>query len=411
MGSCYRRERTVKGRTYREAKYTVSWFDHEAKKCRTRKAYRDKKASEELLRQLEQRSDRQAVGLPVPLSDHERESRSWTAAVEAYRADRQRLGRSTAYVTQTVQQLTDIGKWCGWTSINQMRADRLREFLAALAAGKIERKRRPRDKRKIATKPAAPKTANAYRDAAVGFGAWCVEQDWLEANPLEKVPKAELGQPGDTSRRPRARRALTVEEFRKLTGCPRVREWRQRFYEVAGLSGLRAGELRQLAPCDFVLGARPRWRLRPEITKAGRLDDVPMLPECAAALQQLVVGKGEVQPIFGRRPHPRTVEQDLGRAGVAKHDARGRQADAHSLRYFFCALVGRVLPIQRVRQLMRHRDIQTTARIYLDLGIADIAEKLETLPALLGGRGANKKPHAFRREALCFRRATVRQAG
>ncbi len=61
----------------------------------------------------------------------------------------------------------------------------------------------------------------------------------------------------------------------------------------------------------------------------------------------------------------------------------GRQADFHSLRYFFCTLAGVRLPIQKVRGLMRHRDIRTTCNLYMDLGMQEVFEEDWTLPQLL----------------------------
>ena len=76
------------------------------------------------------------------------------------------------------------------------------------------------------------------------------------------------------------------------------------------------------------------------------------------------------------------VDKDRRRAGIAKKDA-GNSADFHSLRYFFCTTMGEKLPIQRVRILMRHRDIRTTCNLYMQLGPTDAAEEGWSPPGIL----------------------------
>jgi abortive infection bacteriophage resistance protein len=65
-------------------------------------------------------------------------------------------------------------------------------------------------------KPALPEgmeavTRNAYREACVTFGNWCVHNGRLLSNPLVDVPKADA----KVDRR-RHRRALTEDELTSL---------------------------------------------------------------------------------------------------------------------------------------------------------------------------------------------------
>lgn len=367
-----------------EKRWSIAWQDEQGKR-RSKRSSKDRRVAQEELRQLEDRAERLRLGMPVEKLASD--VRTWQVAATGYRADLERQGRSAGYITTTIRQLTDVGLWCRWDSIEAMRADRLTEFLSHVAEHGLDRPELVRDGKrqrfpKRVGKPVAPRTCNAYRDAASGFAAWCVSQGWLESNPLSRVPKAKLGAPGDLSRRPRARRALTVAEFAGLIACEKIPQCRRELYELAGLSGLRAKELNHVAPCDFTLGARPMLHLRPEITKGKRLDRVPLLPECSKLLTRLVSNMTPLCRLFPRRPHHRTIAADFRRAGIAHRDERGRYANGHSLRYFFCCLVGRVLPIQRVRVLLRHQDIRTTCNLYLDLGIEDLADTLETLPSL-----------------------------
>jgi integrase len=84
--------------------------------------------------------------------------------------------------------------------------------------------------------------------------------------------------------------------------------------------------------------------------------------------------------LFARVPAADTLQQDLSRASLARQDEQGRWLDFHSLRYTFCTLLARHLPIQKVRLLMRHRDIRMTCNLYMDLGLDDLAEEVWTLP-------------------------------
>ena len=45
--------------------------------------------------------------------------------------------------------------------------------------------------------------------------------------------------------------------------------------------------------------------------------------------------------------------------------------------------MGRVLPIQKVKILMRHKAIRMTADLYMQLGLEDVGEEVWTLPRVL----------------------------
>ena len=86
-----------------------------------------------------------------------------------------------------------------------------------------------------------------------------------------------------------------------------------------------------------------------------------MLPELAGRIGPLVkAAETETTLLFPSIPGHRTLAKDLTRAGIARKDEAGRFLDFHSLRYFFCTMLARSLPIQIVSKLMRHRDIRTT---------------------------------------------------
>lgn len=370
MGSVYpRRRKQPDGSFLEDEFYTVAWKDHDGTR-RTEKAYRDKRLSYRLLAKREDEVARRRLGLPV--DDAAPAARPFAEAAAAYQADQQRRGLALTTYRRMARELCAIASWCDWRTLADIRADRFAEWLAQLPG-----------KRKGTL--ASPRTVNTFRDQLARFCTWCCGRGWLAVNPItmESVGRSRTGAPGDTKLRPYAKRALTLGEFDALTTCRRVRAWRREFYRIMGLSGLRAGELWQVTPQDFTLGARPRWHPRPEIVKGLRLDTVPMLPECAAALGPLVAGLGPMERLFRSRPASLTIRKDFTLAGIPERDHRGRLASGHSLRFFYCTLLAKHLPIQTVRTLMRHRSIAITVNLYLDMGIEDVADQLGTLPPLL----------------------------
>jgi integrase len=321
--------------------------------------YRDKVASQAKAKELERLAERTAAGLPVAEEDKARRPVAEPAGL--YLREMERAGLSQAHRAETKRLLETVWRECGWQCLAQVRADGLLAFLHRLQdAGR------------------GPRTLNSYRDALRTFLEWCVDGRWLAENPVARVKKARA-----RGRKTKPRRAYTVEEFRRmlLNAGPR-----RDLYEVAGLSGLRRGELDQLERRDCTPhGDRPAWHLRPEITKGRRKDVVPMVPDILPTLRRLWdASAGPTGRLFPAGvPHANVVNADQARAGVVHVDAEGRTVDFHSFRYFFCTLMGRRLPVQKVKALMRHRNIRETADLYTDLGLEDVAEGLWDVPSVL----------------------------
>jgi integrase len=312
MASIYKRRYTASdGTVFTSKKWRINYKDEHGQ-LRTVAGFRYKRATQQFAEKLEHDCERLRAGLPVYEGSDPRPLR---AAVDAYCDELTRRGRSASHVYNERGFMTRLADACNWKFLDQVRQPDLARFLADLQkAGK------------------SPRTQNAYRDSAATFCKWCVRQRWLPENPLAEVPKAKIA-----GRRPRRRRALTLEEFNALTS---PRSCRHLVYRVAGLSGLRHEELVLIERRDYTLGDSPQWHLREEITKGRRCDRVPMLPECATVLADLSKGLAPTDRIFRSVPISRTFNADLKRAQIPKRDDTGRQADFHSLRYFFCTLTG-----------------------------------------------------------------------
>jgi integrase len=326
---------------------------------RSVKGYKDKQATEAKAREIERRVERIHAGLPVGIDRPSQEPVD--KLTELWIAELKRLGRSNVHISEQERLLDKVWDSCNWSRLTQVRVDQLNTFLAQLTA--LGR---------------SPRTLNSYRDALFSFLAFCVRQRWLPENPLANHPKARSN---GTKTKPR--RAYTLPEFLALLNAAPAR---RTLYLIAGLSGLRKGELRRLEKRDLTpTGPQPVWHLRAEITKGKRRDVIPMLPEAAQAILPLWQAKDSpTVRLFPRIPRTNTLHDDIARAKLARIDAEGRCLDFHALRYFFCTLLARQLPIQVVRLLMRHRDIRQTCNLYMDLGLQDAQEAVNQLPQLLG---------------------------
>lgn len=339
----------------RGSKWVVEWTDEHGVR-RRRAGFRDKRLTQQLAARLEREVAERLAGVAAP----GRGADPLGPLVDAYAADVVRRGGTRKYAATTAAQIRAVAVAAGWARLQDLSAGTLTDALGRLGAQ-------------------ASRTANAYRDSAVRLCNWLVTTGRLAANPLARVGRVRA-----TTVRPR--RALTPAELDRLAAA--APPHRAAAYRVAATSGLRLGELKRLEARDVDAAAtRWRWRLRAAATKAGRNELLPMLPECQEVLAPLLTEAAAAGPtarVFPRAGRNDTFLQDLEAAGVPRHDAAGRVADWHSLRYLFCTQLAKTLPIQTVSRLMRHKDIKLTVKVYLDLGLADVAEQLETLPRILG---------------------------
>lgn len=360
MGSIYRPTRKGEnGERIKYKCYRIAYRDDRGVRV-TEKAFKDKEASKALLRKRELEVERKKAGLRV--EEEKKLKMPWHEIVAEYIADMDRIDRSKSHRKGTIGNLRRIQKGTGWRCLADMKREDLIRFLN-------EKKKEGR----------APKTLNHYVDKLCAFLNWVKEQGWIERHPFEGFKRTPIGDD-----RPFRRRAFTKEEFLQITNLGGPHDL---LYKVAGLSGLRYSELKRLERSDVDLSnpEQPVWRLRASATKGKRDEVVPILPECVPVLQEVLrrAEQGARSRLFLRLPSDRTVQRDIRLAGIPRFDERGRRVNFHSFRYFFCTLLGKVLPIQIVRILMRHRDISTTCRVYMDLGLTDVNEAMLKLPKLL----------------------------
>jgi integrase len=274
------------------------------------------------------------------------------------------------------------------------------------------------------------RTRNAYREAVVAFGNWCVRDGRLLANPFEGIPKA--NQRAD-ARRPR--RALTEAEVGELLdaalrrplidamtirrgprkgeqGCELRPESLRRYellgvermliYKTLALTGLRKGELASITVGQVILDdPRPHIVLEAADAKNAQSAHIPLRTDLAEDLdvwlrlkrestREDALRRGEPSaarlegstPLFDvPQDLVKVLDRDLRFAGIAKKDERGRTVDVHSLRHTFGTLLTKAGAHPRVVQaLMRHSDPRLTANVYTDLAQLDYHGAVGSLP-------------------------------
>jgi integrase len=335
-------------------------FKDAAGKRQTVKGYSDREASEQKGRELERQAARAKEGLPS--ADREKRQTPIKDVLALYLEDLQRRGRGEDHLLSSRVLIERLVRECQWSTMASIRPKALISWLAAAKrAGK------------------APRTLNAYLEAARRFVDWSLHDHYLEGNPLASIERA--GQKGEEQR---VRRALTINQLAALL---EVSPTRRLVYLTAMLTGLRRKELRKLLWVDvFLDGDRPHIWLRSCSTKSKRDDTIPLPPELVEALR--AAKPTDVTPdtkVFRTVPAMATYKRDLEKAGIEYKDVRDRQADFHALRMSYnMLLANQDVPIRVAKELMRHSKIELTAKVYNDPAIYDLHAAVETLPRIAG---------------------------
>jgi len=244
------------------------------------------------------------------------------------------------------------------------------------------------------------KTLQCYAESLSAFCAWAVERRYLREHPLRGLRRFDT-----TSSR--IRRALTPHEIRALLSvappCRRI------LYEVAMVTGLRAGELRALRIADLDT-ERGGLRLSPEWTKNRRGGFQYLPPDLVRRLASYIESgetarqyraayergltastqrRGRAQPpsmppadaLFFVPSHTaRDLRKDLKAAGVPPWTAAG-VVDFHSLRVTALTLAEQVgAGVKELQHLARH----STPALTLNRYVAARPERLAGIVAAVG---------------------------
>jgi len=221
------------------------------------------------------------------------------------------------------------------------------------------------------TKPISVKTSNHYLASMLSFCNWLKRQRRITENPLSSLSKLNPA----TDRR-HVRRALEVDELRRLLGATRTGpnwhgmdgESRYWLYRLAAETGLRSNELRCLKRADLNLSDEPTITVQAKSAKNRSAATLPLRSSTATELETFLKGKHPGAAVFNM-PRPENVvvmlRQDLKAAGIDYRDDAGRVADFHALRTTFASqLVRSGVDIRTAKDLMRHSTIAMTGDVY-----------------------------------------------
>jgi integrase len=224
---------------------------------------------------------------------------------------------------------------------------------------------------------------------------WAEQMGITRKAPLIKMPR----QPRRTFMRGRP---ITEAEYRAmLRACPGP-EW-QRFLEMLWLSGMRLSEgiiVSWDAPPVMVnLDAKPYPQLLfyAEGQKARRDDATPLAPDFAAWLQQTPrkQRRGRVAPLpFQTSARISEEISAIGSAAGIIVNGDDKPASAQDLRRSFgTRWAPHVMPLT-LQKMMRHADISTTMKYYVNLNAADVGRELWSVPNHVPKKRSGRQPPA-----------------
>ena len=201
-------------------------------------------------------------------------------------------------------------------------------------------------------------------------------------------------------------RPITTEEFERMLAVAesvRPHDHQRWQYFLAGmwLSGLRLAESLMLSwdqhePfCIDLSGRRPRFRIYAEGHKRRQDQLLPMTPDFCQFLENLPPEQRQGS-VFGIRMTikraGRVVSAIGRRAGVVVNKQIDKFASAHDLRRAFASRWATQVKPVILQQLMRHSNIETTMKYYVDLDTDDICDQLWQHSGNISGNSCPKSP-------------------
>ena len=193
----------------------------------------------------------------------------------------------------------------------------------------------------------APATLRRRFEAIRGFVTWCMKRDYIQYDPL----KACVRPNGDPLK---IRRALTIDEIRKLLTGERTPAYRALLYDTAIETCLRLNELRQI-PVSHLDVERCGIRLEPEWDKTREERFILLTPELTAQLKAAAEGKKPTDKLLQIPSNMvKCFDKDCTRAGIPKKTVEG-VIDFHALRTTGITLIEEAgASDTEVRSLGRH---------------------------------------------------------
>jgi integrase len=390
MASVYKRsKRAADGRMVESDTWSVE--------CKTPRgfrrlsAFRDRKASEELGRKVERLSalrtagerdaelDRWASGLPERLrlwlakfgvldARTVASGQSLAAHVADWKADLLARGGTKQHADLSANRVQRVFDVCGVKRWTDLSASAVLGAVSELAFGP----KKDADGNDVPGETLSIASKNHHIRALRGFARWMVRDGRANDNPLSHLS---IGNAATDKRH--ERRALEADELRTLLGVTRegphrfnmTGDARAMLYRVAAETGLRAGELRSLTRCSFVLdGSEPTVSVAAGYSKRRRADTLPLRPGTAADLRTFLAGKLPGAAAFDMPAKGHVAEMlraDLSDAGIAYRDDAGRVCDFHSFRVTTATmLIAGGTDVRTAMDVMRHSTPTLTLGVY-----------------------------------------------
>ncbi len=245
--------------------------------------------------------------------------------------------------------------------------------------------------RKNGRKPAT--VASYLRHISAAF-RWAKRQGLMSSVPDCSPPK------GAAAATRMKGRPITGEEFErmlaavpKIAGKLRVADW-EFYLQALWTSGLRLSESLTLsweeqdeAISVDLRGRRPMLRIPAAVEKGKRNRVLPMTPDFAALLEAVPdhERRGRVFAIDLSPEKVSAAVTKIGKAAGVRVNT-SKFASAHDLRRAFGTRWSKVLSPARLKAIMRHSDISTTMRYYVDEASEELAD------ALFEAAGPNRVP-------------------
>ncbi len=352
----FKPKRKVDGKTQTSRCYSGRYkLDRDLRQTTVALGVTDKQVAEKKLSMIVATAQRRRSGLEV--ASYEGSNSRIKNALQWFCEDLRTRGRGKKYIDDVERFVRIISTHAKWYSLADIRP---KGFLSWRNANSTK----------------AAKTLNEYLNALNAFLNWLVQRETIPCNPLAKVQKVQA-----SGKEKRVRRALTVEELKRLIA--HAPEERALVYHAAAYTGLRRGELEQITWADVNLDNEfPRIIVRDKVSKNKKTQTIALHPDLVPKLRAKRAESPSL-PVFDVPQRLHLLKKDLKAAGIVYRDQKGRQADFHALRHTFATLLHANGANQAIAmQAMRHSDPRLTAVTYNDATLLPVSDAISELPSL-----------------------------
>jgi len=338
--------------------YWFYTYKNEHGKRRTLKGYKDKRETERVAREVEERARKIREGLIDPAEERAvaQRHRSIDEHIAEYEAVLKTRSTDPRHQRQTMKSIHDAAEALSWTRITGIDAAQVEQWL-------VDRQ---------AARGFSNRTFNGYLVAIKGFTRWLNRTGRLSADPL-----AMLSRRNEDKDRRRQRRELNTSELAALIEAAQngpdlggiSGPDRAMLYSTIIATGFRESETFSLTPESFELDHAdgPSVVVTAAYSKDRRQTRQPLPPEFAEQLRPWLAHAKHGHCLWKKpqKPCQTLLQPDLAAAGVPYQNAAGEYADFHSLRHsYITRLLRSGVSVPVTQRLARHKTPDLTLRVY-----------------------------------------------